>query len=238
MLASIARQKRVAGDQCIVIFDSFDDTGKSTQEVVQERIDFVHSYGEGFIAHHYDSGYHWLGVEQINYAMRTIPITGSHIFTVGDDDVFVDGAYEALRPYCEAEPLRPIVYKFLAPNRWILWDRPRMKSCLISGCCIAAPWAHVEPMHSRLETTHDFDWMTAIIEKSGVEPLWLDYVGVIARPDVWGNDVTHRGVFQCLDCHRWEYAENLTERCSCGAAVDLTPRVVEVCEKETETSYA
>ncbi len=200
----------------------------------------VHSYGEGFIACPYDAGFHWLGVAQINYLMRTIPITGSHVFTIGDDDVFVDGAYEALRPYCAAEPLRPIIYKFLAPNRWILWDQPRMKSCFISGCCIAAPWEFVEPMHLRLETTHDYDWMMAIIEKSGVEPLWLDYVGVIARPDVWGNDVTHRGVWQCRDCARWDYLENLNDHCVCGAVIDTTnqrPRIVAACSKEMESSY-
>lgn len=225
-LDSVERQQRVLGDQVIVAIDSYEQGER------QDVQDLVHSYGDGFIACAYSSGYHWLGVEQINYAMRTIPITGSHIFTIGDDDVFVDGAYQTLRPFCEAEPLRPILYRFLAPNRWLLWDRPRMKSCLISGCCIAAPWAYVEPMHTRIETTHDFDWMEAIIKKSGVEPLWLDYVGVIARPDQRNGDVTHQGIWQCWHCQHWRYREDIklthTRCASCGVLIDLVRPVQKV----------
>lgn len=237
-LDSISRQRRIPGDQVIVCFDSFEqDQGK-----VQARIDFVHDYGEGFIACEYDSGYHWLGVEQINHAMRTIPITGSHVLTIGDDDVIIDGAYEMLRPFCAADMLRPIIWQFVAPPRCILWDKPRMRACLISGCCIAAPREFVGLMHTRIETTHDYDWMMDVISKAehqaGKTPLWLRWVGVIARPDVHrSGDVTHQGVWQCWHCMRWGYLEDrpiTVTHCPCGAVMDLRAHMPVIVEEYVE----
>lgn len=229
-LDSIARQQREAGDQVIVSFDTFE------RGHMEEQQEFVRSYGEGFIATSYNAGYHWLGVEQINHALRTVPITGSHLFTIGDDDVFVDGAYHHLRRLCISYPDRPILFRFQAPNRAVLWDKPRMRPCLISGCCIAAPVQFNDLMHTRIETTHDYDWMMEIIRKAheaGHEPVWVDYVGVIARPDVRGDDVAHAGVWQCWACKRWKYREDLVldqVRCACGVPIDLNsllPRTVD-----------
>jgi hypothetical protein len=169
--------------------------------------------------------------------MRTIPITGSHVFTVGDDDIFVDGAYATLRPVCAANPGRPILYRFLTPakiGRQLLWDVPRLQICKISGCCIAAPWEFVDPMETGLGAVHDYYWIEAIVKKSGVEPLWLDYVGVIACPDRRGDDVAHRGIWQCWHCKRYRYKEDLsvtTSYCACGAVIDIIqhPQIVEAC---------
>lgn len=232
-LDSIARQAHVPGDQCIIAFDALE----KTSDELERAITLVKSYGDGFEACAYNSGYHWLGVEQINHALRTMPITGSHVFTIGDDDVFVDGAYEALRPFCAQYPLRPILYRFIAPNRWILWDKPRMSPCLISGCCIAAPYPFVREMHTRIETTHDYDWMIDIIRQAklmaGTDPLWLDYVGVIARPDRYRDDVMHQPIWRCWNCPRWGHREltPITKtHCLCGAPFLLqevySPRVV------------
>ena len=225
-LDSIHRQARVRGDQVIVSIDAFE---RGERKDVQ---DFVHSYGEGFIACAYDSGYHEFGVEQINFAMRTIPITGSHIFTIGDDDVFVDGAYSVLRPVCAANPGRPILYKFLTPakiGRGLLWDVPRLQICKISGCCIAAPWELVEPMEIGQGAVHDYYWIEKICKK--VEPLWLDYVGVIACPDERENGVVHRGVWQCWHCKRFRYMEDVPlthSYCACGTVRDIRsePKIV------------
>lgn len=235
-LDSIARQHRIPGDQVIVAIDAFEQGER------QDIQDMVHSYGEGFIACAYDSGYHWLGVEQINYAMRTIPITGSHVLTIGDDDVFVDGAYQMLRPICEANPLRPIIWRFLAPPRCLLWDIPRMRACLISGCCIAMPYEFNGLMHTRIETTHDYDWMMDGISRAehagNYKPVWVNWVGVIARPDRRGADVTHEGVWQCWHCKTWGYQEDrpLSKvHCpSCGAVVGLRAHMPVIVEEHQE----
>jgi len=204
-LDSIARQARVPGDQVIVCFDAFEQSA----EDLAARCALVESYGEGFIAITHDAGYHWLGVEQINHALRTVPITGSHVCTIGDDDVFVDGAYARLRPLCAIDPDRAVLYRFLAPWRELLWDRPRMQMSRISGCCIAAPRAAVGLMSTRQYVEHDYDWMIDVLQTSGRYPLWVDDVLVIARPDVRGDDVAHRGLLRCWRCQDWRFLEDV-----------------------------
>ena len=187
-LESIQRQSRVEGDQCLIGIDAFE---QGPREDIQQM---VASYGPGFLAVPYNAGYHWLGVEQINNLLRNVPIAGDYLFTIGDDDVFVDGAYEELRKICVQYPDRPILYRFIAPNRWVLWDIPRLAPCLISGCCIAAPRKFSPLMHTRKETTHDYDWIVEILRnanEAGKPPIWLDYIGVIARPNQIGSDVDH-----------------------------------------------
>jgi hypothetical protein len=259
-LESIARQRRLPGDQCFVGFDEL--AFRQNTGTLELAIRMVESYGPGFIGYSYlgiadapktipppwgdgstippGQPYGWLGVEQINSALRGEqgPITGSHVFTLGDDDVFVDGAYDILREVCAKDPLRPVIYKFVAPNRWLLWDRPRMRSCLISGCCIAAPRKYVGLHPTDIETTHDYRWMMAINDRAaaaGKAPLWYDWVGVIARPDPWGADVKHAGVYQCpLRCGEWRFYEDFRstnmDRCPwCGTYWEdfSAPRIVE-----------
>lgn len=216
-LDSIARQARVPGDQVIVAIDSFEQGDRPDVQAL------VRSYGVGFDACAYDAGYHWLGVEQINHALRTVPLTGSHVFTIGDDDVFVDDAYATLRPLCAAHPDRPILYRFLAPWRQILWDAPRMQMSRISGCCIAAPRANVGEMSTRQYAEHDYDWMLDVLKSSGRYPLWLDECLVIARPEPRGDDVTHRGVWRCWQCQAFGFLEDVPvgdDQCpTCGSMV-------------------
>ena len=228
-LDSVAAQERVPGDQLIISIDSFE---RGPMPEVQEMI---RGYGEGFIAIDYNSGYHWLGVEQINHAMRTIPMTGSHIFTIGDDDVFVSGAYKLLRQVCARYPQQPIVYRFSAPNRAVLWDKPRMRACLISGCCIAAPVQYVGLHPTDIETTHDYRWMMDIISKArhdGFPPVYLDFVGVIARPE---NKRQWAGIWTCpnWECGMWGYVDTgkLSSCPRCKRDLwdesNLQPRIVE-----------
>lgn len=185
-LDSLARQERQAGDQVIVSFDAYEQEPHD----LLERISLVESYGEGFLACAFNSGYHWYGVEQINYALRMLPITGTHVFTLGDDDIFVKDAWKRLRPLCAKDMRQPILYRFLSPpdmgpwSRLILWDEPRMKRSYISGCCIAAPREYVGPMPTQRYVEHDFDWMMEILQRAEPkQPLWLNELLVIARPD-------------------------------------------------------
>jgi hypothetical protein len=213
-LDSIARQKREPGDQVFVAVDTFEDDTHERYERVYKQ---VLSYGHGFDPIGYDAGYHFYGVEQINYTLYEMPRGCSHIFTLGDDDVFVDGAYECLRDLCAQDMERPILYKFLAPWREILWERPVMTRSRISGCCIAAPKQFVGLMDTKTKNDdgteykeHDFDWMQGIIRKSGKEPLWLDDVLVIARPEARGNDVTHQPLRRCWNCNHWRFGEDVS----------------------------
>ena len=229
LLDSIKRQERVHGDQCIVAIDSYQQGER------QDVQDLVHSYGEGFIACAYDAGYHWLGVEQINYAMRTIPITGTHILTIGDDDVFVDSAYASIRPYCSKDLLRPVMYRVLSPKALtepyyrellpVQMERGRgpFEQYRIGGSSIAAPWPLVEPMTVEKTIHHDYMWLSDIVKRAERLPLWLDYCVVIARAEPRGNDVTHQGILHCWFCGAWDFMEDVEPTrtyCKCGLPFD------------------
>jgi len=208
-LDSIARQDRRAGDLCIVGFDAYE---KSDAEI-EAAIRMVREYGEGFRAYPYDSGYHWLGVEQINVAIRAAwhrPC--SHCFTLGDDDVFVDGAYSRLRSWTDAHPLRPVLYRFLAPWREVLWDQPKLRQSRISGCCIAAPTPFVDVMTTEKIVTHDYRWIVDIVTRAceaNELPIWLDELLVVARPDEADRGGVKHGSFYRLGGAAWIQAENI-----------------------------
>lgn len=231
-LDSFARQARVDGDQIIVAIDSFEQGDRPDVQAL------VRSYGDGFLVCAHDAGLHCWGTAQINHAFTTLPVTGSHVLTLGDDDVYVDGAFSRLRSICGVDPLRPVLARFVAPWRELLWDVPIFQRSRISGCCIAAPRAFVG-LHPVLNPAgqpypeHDFDWMTDILVKAERPPLWLDEVIVIARPDRRGDDVVHRGVLQCWSCKSWRYLEDvnaLDPYCPrCRAVLDVPGVRREVC---------
>jgi hypothetical protein len=243
-LDSIARQHRMPEDRVIISVDTFEDYDGARLRSVRE---LVEQYQEpNFIVTDFDAGYHWLGVEQINHAIRKFPLSTSHVFTIGDDDVFLDNAYTLLRPFCDAQPYCPILYRFIAPNRWMLWDAPRMRACLISGCCIAAPSIFTDLMHTRIETTHDYDWMMDIIGRAktaGYDPVWLDYVGVVARPQsTTDGNVIHGPIGRCWHCNAYWHSETFrisqTHCHLCGVVVDLNttwrPRIVAAVDENTQ----
>lgn len=198
MLDSIRRQKRLAGDQCIVIVDSFE---QGVREDVQA---LVRSYGEGFIAGAYDSGYHWLGVEQVNYALQHVPLTGSHVLLLGDDDVFVDGAYERIRPVCDANPGRAVLWQVVMPHdkntgqRDILPRHASIARGTIGGSSIAAPREYVGLHSTRKYVSHDYDWLYAVIDKSGKDPVWIMDAFVVTRPFLGGFDCQR---YPCAGTH-------------------------------------
>ncbi len=188
MLESIKRQNRLPGDQCIVIIDSFEQGARDDAQ------ELVRSYGEGFIAGAYDAGYHWLGVEQVNYALQNVSLTGSHVLLLGDDDVFVNGAYEALRPVCDAHPGRAILWPVVMPadqntgERDILPHDHEIAPGCIGGSSIAAPVGCVGLHTTERIITHDYEWLTAVLQRTGEPPIWIDRVLVVTRPEAGGYD--------------------------------------------------
>ena len=208
-LESIATQDLIPGDQVLVGLD----TRTMSTARIAELFGLIESFGSRFQAWPYTAiaesvkvyppwpqfqqadgtslvvqpgdPYSWLGVEQINAMLRCAAISGSHVTTIGDDDIFVKGAYAALRPICEQDQSRPVYYRFLSPARDLLWDRPRLRSCKISGCCILAPRQWVDLHPTDIETTHDYRWMKDIEDRAraaGKPPIWVNYLGVVARP--------------------------------------------------------
>lgn len=220
------KHQMIEGDQVIVSFDSFERGPTWTCD----QIERVTRFGRGFWPTYYDAGYHEFGVEQINYAWKNKPILGSHITTIGDDDVFVDGAFDNIRTVCRNQPDRVIFYRFIAPpsiGRPLLWDKPRFKPCHISGCCIMAPRQFVGLHPTGQGAVHDVGWMQDIMTKAPTKPVWMDYVGVVARPD---KAVGREAIWTCAHCNAFgpyrPQAGN-HQRCAiCGKPIERTWRIV------------
>lgn len=188
----VNQEGRTEGDQLILTIDTHNraeaDADRAFEAVKGlERKDGVLLYRMG-------AGYNHFGVPQINWAWRNAPITGTHILTIGDDDVFVPGAFAALRSKCAASPNCPILFRFVAPWREILWDREGvLERGRISGCCLAAPRRFnaehpTDPKAAEPDCTHDFDWIEGVVgraKEAGHEAVWWDEVLVVARPDVY-----------------------------------------------------
>lgn len=193
LIHSFISQDRVRDDQLIITMDAL-DMDQGTNDRMEGMIG--EGYRDGVSLYQHKAEYHHLGVPQINWAWRNAPITGTHILTLGDDDVLIPGAMAKLRKKCAANPGRPILYQFLAPWREILWDRPELIIGRISGCCLAAPIefniSHPTSLTYQ-EPTHDYEWICGVVRmasKAGREAVWWDEVIVVARPDIYPVQVT------------------------------------------------
>lgn len=243
MLDSLQRNMG-PGDQVIVVVDSFEWGPKP------EVHDLVHSYGPQFECYAYNAGYHFLGAEQMNYAFRNVPLKGTHILALADDDVLVDGAYDTYRAALEPDTSRPLLPRFVCPfgidfatgqihgdQRCVLWDIPRMQIVRITSA-VVFPQRFLQMWPVALDCCSDYYWMETILaaaKAEGHDPLWLDYVSIIARPDQLarrGDDIVHQGVWICDACNGrdagtgWGFIEDGTT-CICGAAGRTIARIVE-----------
>jgi len=183
-LVSIARQPLRHGDQVVVSFDGH-EKNPFTFDVRSMLERFAAAPWLQICAH--DAGYHWLGVEQINFAMQSVPMTGTHVTTIGDDDVFVPGAYDVIRPVLAANPGRVVLWQFLAPDRKVMWDRKGvLEMNHISGCCAAVP-VEICGLHPTARyIQHDYDWIVDAVTRSGHDPVFLERVLVVTRPETGG----------------------------------------------------
>jgi hypothetical protein len=210
-LESIASQDTIPGDQIYVGFDAYKKPLAALEALAAGVAQYNDLGAAEFIPYTYlgiadtekripppwsklgdrdhvipaGAPYYWLGVEQINHALRTYPISGSHVLTLGDDDVFVPGAFDVIRAAAATDQARPVLWQFLAPWRAVLWDRPRLAVGRISGCCIAAPRQYVGLHPTAIDETHDYHWIRAIVDAArahGRPPIWLEYLAVVARP--------------------------------------------------------
>jgi len=181
-LDSIARQALIDGDRVLVVLDRFEQGPRPDIQAL------VESYGSCFAYHEFDGGTHFYGNPQLNHAM-TLART-DFFCALGDDDVYVDGAFERLRPQLQAG--RAALVKFLSPpfegQRFVLWDEPILRVRHISGSCLVAPVACLLPVSADHRVEVDFDWIVDVIAKTGQEPVWVDDVLVLARPRLVGGE--------------------------------------------------
>lgn len=197
-LQSIQRQALIAGDQVLIVFDSFlcDTPHLAATKALVDR------YGYTFVAH--DGGYHFQGNPQLNRAMALA--TGDFFCALGDDDVYVDGAIARLRK--KLQPGRAVLFQFFSPAfiagndglRCLLWSDRELRLANLSGCCMAAPRAALVPVSDERRMEVDYDWIRDTVAKTGRRPIWMKDCLVIARPTRRAEGVVHQGVALCRGC--------------------------------------
>lgn len=195
---SFLSQDRVPEDQMIIVADSYADPESKVVRSIQLIVDSFGVEAKKCIdVYEYDAGYHYYSAEQANWAWANVPMRGTHILSEGDDDIYTPGAFAKLRTVCAHNPRRPVIFRFVAPWRMILWDAPRMLRSHVSGQCMAVPRHLIIPFSVEQRVDVDYDWMLEIIENSGMKPLWMDEILSVARPDTgtdqWMNNNFGRG---------------------------------------------
>jgi glycosyltransferase involved in cell wall biosynthesis len=208
-LASIARQALQPTDQVLIVYDSFQRDAKNADATRA----LVESHGFTFVEH--DGGYHFYGNPQLNRAMELA--TGDYFCALGDDDVYVDGAIATIR--AKVQPKTALLFQFYTPpfmigptdpRRLVLWADRHLRVANISGCCIVAPKAALVPVSPERRIEVDYDWIVAIVAKTGRRPTWLKEILIIARPDVRDGHTVHQGVVMCRGCGVVGFREDCT----------------------------
>lgn len=107
--------------------------------------------------------------------------TGTHLAFLDDDDVYLDGALQAMR---RAAADRPVVFRMDDPDHGILWDEPVLKFAnvgtpmfLIPNDRRAGRW---EP-YNREGRGGDFVFLQQSVEKMGA-PIWRTEIVAQIRP--------------------------------------------------------
>ncbi len=206
-LQSIARQDLLPGDRVIVALDTYQEPPRPDVSALVARY--------GFELLPVDGGVHFMGNPQLNAALATV--TTDYVCALGDDDVYVDGAIERLRPKLDG---RAVLFQFYAPpflvpedpRRFVFWADRRLRVANISGCCIAAPRSALVPVSDEPRIEVDYEWIVDIVAKTGQKPRWMEDVLVIARPDLRNGEHVHQGVATCHGCGVVAFLEDFTER--------------------------
>src|SRR3989304_6004232 len=227
-LHSIVSQSLEPGDQLIVVRDSYMD--HDDRHDVRRRVGtYAERYSNLIHYHEHDAGFHWYGVPQFNFGVPHVK--ADFVLSIGDDDVYCDGTWSVLRQAIGEDLDRVVLFRFVAPWREILWDKPQMVRSRISGQCIAAPRDAVGFMGDGQYVEVDFEWMEAVIKKSGRDPQWLNQVLSIARPEIRDGKVATLGIATCQYCDRQVFREDLIGNCCihCSERLDVKdgqPRIL------------
>jgi hypothetical protein len=113
--------------------------------------------------------------------------TGDYLLAQDDDDVYVKGAFDAVRGLAASlsEP-RPMMFRFVTRFRTLLWATPEVRYEWISGHNLVLP-----NIKERLGTwtpryQGDFDWIRSSLDKwpnKDADIVWDERVIAFARPD-------------------------------------------------------
>jgi glycosyltransferase involved in cell wall biosynthesis len=109
-LQSLADQPLAADDQVLVV-----GHGDAISDAAVRR---------GYTFLPCPPGGNWGAVERRRGMLHA---TGTHLVFLDDDDIFLPGAFAAMRTGCAAHPGRPLMFRMIAPWGDVIWREPTVR---------------------------------------------------------------------------------------------------------------
>jgi glycosyltransferase involved in cell wall biosynthesis len=179
-LKSIVSQPLTPGDEVLVI-------GDVTDGPLPEVAALVADFGPQFHYHPYTNGAHDFGHSQLNEGM--ILAKSEYIVFNDDDDVFVEGAFDAIRTAAAAHPGAPLMFRFVTRFRTLLWATKEIKQDWVGGHSFVVPnaKARLAPWTPRYQG--DYDHIRGTVDNwpgKDAAVVWREEVVSFARPETPG----------------------------------------------------
>lgn len=178
-LASIASQPLLPGDEVIVVGDMVDNPLVEVAALMRDMPpQFI------YLPTQNPKGHTW-GHEEINLGIEVAG--GDYLVFNDDDDVFVKGAFDAIRGAAAAlvEP-RPMMFRFVTQPRALLWATPEIRYERVGGHNLVTP--NIKERLGRWTERYqgDFDFIRSTIDlwpNKDADIVWDERVIAFARPD-------------------------------------------------------
>jgi glycosyltransferase involved in cell wall biosynthesis len=173
-------QPLLPGDECIVIGDVTDGPLPEVEAMVAD-------FGPLFKYVEHTTGEHDFGHSQLNYGMFIAD--GDYITFCDDDDVYVEGAFGAIRTAAAEHPGAPLMFRFVTRFRTLLWATKEIREDWVGGHSFVVPnvKARLAPWTSRYQG--DYDHIRGTVDNwpgKDAAVVWREEVIAFARPETPG----------------------------------------------------
>lgn len=170
-LDSIAPQMG-PGDQVIVVGDT-----REGQLPPMEALCGRHPAGPLYVP--FTDGLMSWGHHQIQYGLGFA--TGDYVLAQDDDDIYLPGAFDAIRAAASDNPGRVLLFRFRSQRLGgvVFWHTPGpewIRQGHIGGHCLVQPNipGKVGQLTARYEG--DFDWIVDTLARHEEPPVWCDFI--------------------------------------------------------------
>jgi glycosyltransferase involved in cell wall biosynthesis len=179
-LRSVASQAVSERDEVLVVGDTTDGPLPEVEALVKD-------FGPVYRYLDAQSKEHTWGHAEINLGM--IEARGDYLVFQDDDDVFVEGAFDAIRAAAAEHPGAPLMFRFVTRFRTLLWATKEIKQDWVGGHSFVVPnaKARLAPWTPRYQG--DYDHIRGTVDlwpgKDGAV-VWREEVIAFARPETPG----------------------------------------------------